>query len=538
VIQLERTISSQSIKLFLDSSSIDLAGLPKANVLLVGSGPVALTLSVALENLGLSVLILEAGGYFSDSNMQSDLQGQCIGAALPGLIVGRTRQIGGGLSLWGGQLALLEDEDLLRGQTNSWMSWPISHSDLYGSMSEVLRILGADEIDLHATPKAIERENRFARRYGLKIFQTGWLRRPKLGSSFWTNLRRSKAITLIYNLPCVGIDYDIGKDRVDGVIAKNSSGKCVTINANHVILAAGTLENARLLLLPTAKGGRAQWHEHKWLGCGFNEHIDATTAKIEIVDRSRIGDIFDPIIYRGFKYSPKITWAESHRREISACGILFWPQNMRNAISELISLGRTLFVQRQVHAMSMLPRAIVSSLRQVFPLAYRYARQRRIGSLTDHDAYLRVSTEQPVRAESRISLSTQDRDRQGTPRLVVNWARADEELNSLREFTMAVQCWLEGEKIARVNMDASLDRMDLAFLDNADDGLHHAGTTRMGLSPATSVVDPDLRIHGVKNLYVCGASVFPSSGCANPTFTAMALAVRLAKTIAADTSSR
>jgi GMC oxidoreductase len=526
--------------LFLDSSTVDLASLPKANVLVVGSGPVGLALGVALEKRGLSVLILEAGGYFLDSNVQGDLEGQCIGAALPGLVVGRTRQIGGGLNLWGGQLALLEDEDLLRGGTNNWMSWPISRSDLYCCMGEVLKILGADEIDLDVTPKAIQHENRLAHHHGLKIFQTGWLRRPKLGSSFWTKLRCSKAITLIYNFPCVGIDCDVSPERVNGVIAKNSFGKCVSINASRVILAAGTLENARLLLLPTAKGGRARWHEHRWLGRGFNEHIDATTAKIEVVDRSRIGDIFDPIIYRGFKYSPKITWAESRRsgREISACGTIFWPHNMRNVISELISLGQALFVQRRGPAMLGLPRAIVSSLRQAFPLAYRYARQRRIGSFTDRDAYLRVSTEQPVRAESRIFLSTQHRDRQGIPRLVVNWSRADEELNSLREFTVAVQRWLEGEQIAEVHMDPSLDRMDLAFLDKADDGLHHAGTTRMGLSPAMSVVDPDLRVHGLKNLYVCGASVFPSGGCANPTLTAMALAVRLAKTIATDTSAR
>jgi choline dehydrogenase-like flavoprotein len=361
-----------------------------------------------------------------------------------------------------------------------------------------------------------------------------------LDSSFWAKLQRTKAITLIYNLCCVGIDYDANTERVNGAVALNCAGKRVSLGADHTVLAAGSFENARLLLLQTAKGGGAPWHNREWLGCGFNEHIDATTADIEMVDRSRIGDIFDPIIYRGFKYSPKITWAKSYRtgRRISACGIIFWPRNMRNAVSELVSLGRTLFVQREVGGVSMLRRAMVSSARQIFPLAYRYAAQRRIGSFTDRNAYLRASTEQPVRAESRIILSTQERDRHGIPRLVVNWVRDDEELNSLREFTAAVRCWLEGEKIAKVHIDPSLDRRDSAFLDKADDGLHHAGTTRMGLSPATSVVDTDLRVHGAKNLYVCGASVFPSSGCANPTLTAMALAVRLAKTIAADSNSR
>ena len=55
------------------------------------------------------------------------------------------------------------------------------------------------------------------------------------------------------------------------------------------------------------------------------------------------------------------------------------------------------------------------------------------------------------------------------------------------------------------------------------------GATRMGDDPATSVVDRDCRVHGVDNVWIAGGSVFPTSGCANPTFTLVALAIRLAE---------
>ncbi len=58
---------------------------------------------------------------------------------------------------------------------------------------------------------------------------------------------------------------------------------------------------------------------------------------------------------------------------------------------------------------------------------------------------------------------------------------------------------------------------------------HHAGTTRMHRSAAEGVVDADLKVHGVANLYVAGASVFPTSGVANPTLTIVALSLRLAR---------
>ena len=56
---------------------------------------------------------------------------------------------------------------------------------------------------------------------------------------------------------------------------------------------------------------------------------------------------------------------------------------------------------------------------------------------------------------------------------------------------------------------------------------HAASTCRMGLSPEVSVVDPNLQVHGVDNLYVCSNAVFPSLGAVNPTLTLTALALRL-----------
>ena len=47
-------------------------------------------------------------------------------------------------------------------------------------------------------------------------------------------------------------------------------------------------------------------------------------------------------------------------------------------------------------------------------------------------------------------------------------------------------------------------------------------------------MDRDLRVHSVENVYLAGASVFPTSGCANPTFTIVAMSIRLADHIARE----
>jgi choline dehydrogenase-like flavoprotein len=59
------------------------------------------------------------------------------------------------------------------------------------------------------------------------------------------------------------------------------------------------------------------------------------------------------------------------------------------------------------------------------------------------------------------------------------------------------------------------------------DSIHHMGTTRMGRTPDDGFVDENLRVFGVENLHLVGAPVFPTTGFANPTLTAVALALRL-----------
>ena len=56
---------------------------------------------------------------------------------------------------------------------------------------------------------------------------------------------------------------------------------------------------------------------------------------------------------------------------------------------------------------------------------------------------------------------------------------------------------------------------------------HQAGTCRMGIDPATSVVDANCKAHDLDNLYVVDTSVFPSIGAVNPALTAMANALRV-----------
>jgi choline dehydrogenase-like flavoprotein len=67
---------------------------------------------------------------------------------------------------------------------------------------------------------------------------------------------------------------------------------------------------------------------------------------------------------------------------------------------------------------------------------------------------------------------------------------------------------------------------------------HACGTLVTGSDPATSVVDPEGRVHGLDNLYVVDGSVLPRSSRVNPALTIFAWALRVASRMESRTPAR
>jgi choline dehydrogenase-like flavoprotein len=135
---------------------------------------------------------------------------------------------------------------------------------------------------------------------------------------------------------------------------------------------------------------------------------------------------------------------------------------------------------------------------------------------------------------NRVTLGSQA-DPLGVPKAVVHWRLSELERRSLETFSRLLADELRGH---------GLGELDLSPFPLPDDaqrvaahvgaGFHQTGTTRMDDDPALGVVDRDCRVHGVQNLHVGSAAVFPAGGYSNPTLTIMALSVRLGDRLKAE----
>lgn len=123
--------------------------------------------------------------------------------------------------------------------------------------------------------------------------------------------------------------------------------------------------------------------------------------------------------------------------------------------------------------------------------------------------------------ENRVTVDTDLKDRAGLRRPVIHYRHDDYVKSGL---ALARQMH---DEIARL---AGLTQMQHAL--GPFGAGHIIGTARMGKDAKTSVVDASLRSHEHPNLYIVGASAFPTGATANPTLTIAALALRAVPDIA------
>lgn len=143
-----------------------------------------------------------------------------------------------------------------------------------------------------------------------------------------------------------------------------------------------------------------------------------------------------------------------------------------------------------------------------------------------------MDCEQSVRSENRVRLSETAEDALGIPKAIVDWRVSPCEIQSMRRYAQFLCGELNRLGVATIDWHPYVIRLRSDDFLTIRDTNHPMGGTVMGHDPRQSVVDDNLRVHGVANLYIASCSTFPSGGSSNPTVTMMALAFRLSEQLA------
>ncbi len=297
-------------------------------------------------------------------------------------------------------------------------------------------------------------------------------------------------LTLRTNATVYEVMVDKNTGKASGVrFIDTETGQDRAARAKVVILAASTLETARLMLLSKSEQhangiGNSSGH----VGHNFCEHImgpSITGLVKEMVGKPRTNDDGKP----GSFYVPRFrNLTERHPKFIRGYGF------------------------EGDSGTKMFPSNAYSTTG--YGSAYKKKVRDYAGAFISMGAFGEVLP----RYENSVGIDPEVKDRWGIPSLRFNYRFGDNEKKMAEDMADSAREIFENAKIDVIGVDRDILTEGWS--------IHELGTARMGTDPKTSVLNQFQQSHDVKNLFVVDGSSHVSASCQNPTWTIMALCWR------------
>ncbi len=481
--------------MLLESGTLPNGANLEAEVVIVGAGPAGIATGLTLARMGRQVVLVESGNRLPVPETQRLAEATSDDQPYTPYFKQRLRCLGGtsyrsqrdpAWQGWGGYCASLDTHDL---QARPWMGqvdWPLtleedlrpfyseaaaycSLQDLDASVEDLSKLLGLETIQF-ADAAFVNKAMRIAP-YPQSFF----------GTAHSEELETAPNLRVLLGTTVRDIHVKSGRVlHVDGI---DGNGAEIRLRGQAFVLAMGGIDNARALLLTHASGGeppdRTGWY--------FMEHPHIVIA---ILRETRDVDL---------DFYSETMWDAANGKRCGMIGVVGPSyQLQRNQ-----GIGNfKCFIE---------PAACVSIPNE---------RQRLDARMGDY--VVTMCAEQAPSAYNRVSLSNA-RDSMSVPRPHLSWQLSPVDRHTIMRGSAAFL-----DALAELgSFDIQPTLKDESWPKAVFGAHHHMGTTRMDADASNGVVDANCKVHGIDNTFVAGCSVFPSGGEAPPTFTLVALAVRL-----------
>ncbi len=544
-----------------DAQALPAHSVLRSEVCVIGAGPAGIALALALGEQGIQVLLLEAGRDAPDAAAQVLYEGDLANAHHSPPHRYRLRGLGGSSVLWGGRCMPLDPIDF---EARPWVphsGWPLDDEDLMPHYRAANALAEAGRYAYEAD-EALPGAPPMVRGWRSDIVTTSGLERfscpTDFGRRYARRLRLAPAIRVLRGAVCTALRLEarppaqVGLHTVRTLDVRTLAGKPLRVRARIVVLAAGGLETARLLLCSDDVLPQGVGNMHDVVGRYYMCHLAGNLGTLDLK-----GPVAD--VRHGYERAPEGVYcrrrlairAAHQRREglLNAVARLHFPRiadpaHRSGVLSGLFLARRFIGYEyaRRLHdgqkpTPALLARHALNVVRDApdtlaflghwltrRTLAVRKFPSVILSNRTNRFS-LEVQAEQEPHPDSRVTLAD-GVDALGMRRLRIDWRYRPQDIASVGRTLawMATEFARNGTGQLRVDPDT----LEEDLLRYGAYGGHHIGTARMGRDPRTSVVDPDARVHEVSNLYIAGSAVFPTSSQANPTLTILALSLRLA----------
>jgi hypothetical protein len=504
------------------------------------------------------VLLLESGGSGASTSVQQLSASERVEPERhDDTMIAMSRQLGGTSNLWGARCLPYDPIDF-EPRPGIDARWPIGHADLAPYWRPALEATQA----------------------GAPIFDSTDALLPDADFDFsadrlerWANIQPAQIVHrraiaeddgLDVRTHCTAVGLDLDEEgRITGVdVAHSLSGERARLTPRLTVLAMGGLETTRLLLSAQRERPALFGGAEGPLGRYYMGHVIGEIADIVLAD-GQLGRAFDFHVEDGSYVRRRFQPSEELQRAHGLLNSAFWPvvppiadPRHGDATLSMVYLalcvppiGRLLTAEairlRHMaegpvpygrHFANLLTGGPAAIAFAVHFLRRRYFIKERLPGFFIHNGANRYGlsyhAEHAPNRDSRIWLDDR-RDRLGLPSLRIDLRFGGIDVDSLLRTHDLFEQWLLRNQAGHLDYRMPREARGEAIMAKAAHGTHQIGLARMGDNRRDAVVDSDLRCFDASNLYLATTAVLPTSSQANPTLTAVALALRLGDHLAA-----
>jgi len=490
---------------FIDARTLPSGTVLEPDLAIIGGGPAGISLALALASTKLNILLLESGGQNFDPADQKMYAGSQSGPSYIALDAGRLRFLGGGTNHWGGWCRPMDEVDF---EAKAWLpysGWPFPRKALEPYYSRAQALVEAGPWIYDQKGDAENAAKGAVLPLGKGGLYTSWFQFSKMrgdvlptafGKRYEADLKRAANITPLLHANVTAIRLSPDAKRVEKLDGATLTGKRFTVKPRFVVLAAGGMENARLLLASNDVMKTGVGNQNDLVGRFFADNPIPRDVATIVCFAGPLAPFYGSNQVLGDGAIMRATFAPTAAfcRSAQILGSL-------STIEQPVELDAA-------GTAAVITTAIALGVDASNAKAYS----------------LGCGIELAPDPDRRLVL-TDEKDALGLPRLKLNMRIADEDFARYRRTLVELGRQLLASRTGMLRIDKK-DRAD--WMKTMDWGHHHLGTTRMHADPKQGVVDADGLVHGLGNFYIAGSSTFPTYSASNPTMNLIALTLRLA----------
>lgn len=500
-----------------------------ADIAIVGGGTVGLFLAAELAGKGLKIVVLESGGPSLDEAVSHLNEAVIVNDNYSGARDGRARGLGGTSNIWGGAFLPFVSDDFKRNNSGLKIDWPVGFEEVMSYLPRVEARFGLTEGDY-------EPENDLDKNENFRIREAKWpsFRRRNVWTTTQAELERSESVSIIVDATLTDIqieaDETTGAKNVEKLVFRSLDGAQMTVSSRSYVLSCGAIENTRQLLQLRASNRDLFENSGASLGTRFQDHLSIQLGHIDCLDFRALNRFaafrFEKDLMRShrFELNPAFRKTSGHMTGFvhlsfdppSDSGFVVLREVMRKLQSRQVPLKDTL--------------KLCLDIPYFLQLIWWRFRHKQLLWPKGSTVIVNVVIEQFPSKENAIGLSESE-DVFGNALPEVTWSPSDADIQTLNMMTEAFEEFWSRNYASRfgpIQWKTPPGQIDQSCLTDMDDIYHPTGTTPLGYKKDGSVLDANLALHAVPNLYALSTAAFPNGGVSNPTATLLLFASRLA----------